>query len=681
LYDLEHAMSAVLKRTEKDILTKQLAYSTFEIKAIDEEKREIDGVASTPAPDRMDDIVEPLGAEYELPIPFLWQHESRDVAIGWVYQAKPDKSGIPVRIRMATIAEAGPLKDKLDYCWQAIKNKLVRGLSIGFKPVEYAEIAGSWGVRYTKWAWLELSAVTIPANQEASITAIKSFAARARTASGARGAPVVIALPTSPGAAGSIVANGKGNSMKTIKEQISALEATRAAKAARMAEIQKTATEAGVTKDAAQREEFDTLASEIEQVDAELKDLALMEKLNVGAATAVTDTKRDPGLPANKTPHIAVIQTKLEPGVRFARMAMAMARSKALQKNGHLISPDEIYRNEKRWMDTAPEVHLALKAAVNANDSTTAAGASEWAYANNIASEFIEYLRPRTLIGRIQGWRNVPFNVRVGGMDGGTTGYWVGQGLAIPLSRPTSTSTTLGITKVAGLTVITKELAMLSTPSAEMMIRNDLVKAIQQKADTSLIDPNNGGLTNVTPASLTYGATARQASGTDFAAFKADWKAMTSNFYANNISLAGSVLVMKEELAEALSMMVTSLGLPQFPSMQDWADGNGKLMGRPVFVTQVADTSGSPDFDNMLILIQPNEVFLADDGGASVEASDQVSLEMDNAPANKSTPTATGASLVSMFQTESIAIKGIRHVNWAKARAQACQYIRSAAYV
>jgi hypothetical protein len=100
-----------------------------------------------------------------------------------------------------------------------------------------------------------------------------------------------------------------------------------------------------------------------------------------------------------------------------------------------------------------------------------------------------------------------------------------------------------------------------------------------------------------------------------------------------------------------------------------------------VFTSQSADTTGSPDYDNMLILLQPGEVFLADDGGASVEASDQVSIQMDDAPTNKSTATATGTSLVSMFQTESVAIKGIRHVNWIKARSQACQFIRTAAYV
>jgi HK97 family phage major capsid protein/HK97 family phage prohead protease len=663
------------KRTEKDLQQKQFASSMLEIKSIDEERREIEGIASTPAPDRMDDIVEPLGAKYDLPIPFLWQHESRDAAIGEVYSAAPNAKGIPVKIRMAKVDQPGPLKDRVDYAWQAIKAKLVRGLSIGFSAIEYTEIKGSYGLRFTKWAWLELSAVTIPANAEANITAVKAAAQAARAATGHESVGAVRRTVSIPGAAGSNAANIKGiASMKTYREQIAALEATRAAKAAQMGDVQKTATEAGRTKDAAEKEQFDTLAQDIEQIDRELKDLAVLEKMNITAAAPVTETR---GVAHGQGARVA-INAKLDPGIKFARMAIAIARAKYLQKAGSFMYPSDIYQAEKRWMDTAPEVALALKTAVNGLDSTTATAASEWAYAQNIESEFIEYLRPMTLLGRIQGWRSVPFNVRVGGMDGGATGYWTGQGIGINVSKPTSTSVSLGITKVAGLCVITKELAMLSSPSAETMIRDDLARALAQKADTSLIDPNSGGVSNVTPASLTYGATARQASGTDYAAFKADWKAITSSFYAANITLDGAVLVMKEELAEALSMMVTSLGAPQFPGI---TPTGGTLMGRPVFTTQAADTSGSPDFDNMLIIIQPREVFLADAGTASVEASDQVSIQMDDSATNKSTATATGASLVSMFQTESIAIKAVRPVNWTKARSAACQFIRSAAYV
>lgn len=669
------------KRTAEDLAAHQFAYSTFEVKAIDEEKREIEGWATTPEPDRMGDIVEPAGAEFKTPLPLLWQHNSRQ-PIGEVIEAKVSKQGIKVRVRLAQLSADAPqvLKERIEEAWHSVKAKLVKAFSIGFRSLEHSEIEGSWAYRFIRWEWLELSLVTIPANAECTITAIKSADQRARAALGAKGTPVV-RLDKTPGASGQPAATRKGNSaMKTYKEQIKDLEATRAAKAARMAEIQKKATEESRTKDDAEREEFDTIAGEIKGIDAELKDLQALEALNVAAAEPVDKTKGGVTVPAGAGARVS-INAKIEPGVKFARMAMCVARAKYLQKEGHFQAPAEIYRAEKRWMDSAPDVHLALKAAVNANDSQTAAGASEWAYAQNIASEFVEYLRPLTLLGRIQGWRNVPFNVRVGGMNGGATGYWVGQGLAVPVSRPTSNSISLGITKVGGLCVITKELAMLSTPGAEMMVRNDLAKALQQKADGSLINPNSGGQTNVEPAALTYGVTGRQASGTDFAAFKADWKAITSPFYAANIPLAGAVVIMKEEMAEALSLMVTSLGLPQFPSMQDWASGNARLMGRPVFTTQVADTTGSPDFDNLLILLQPGEVFLADDGGASVEASDQVSIQMDDGPNSKSTATATGASLVSMFQTESVAIKGIRHINWTKAREQACQYIRSAAYV
>jgi len=430
----------------------------------------------------------------------------------------------------------------------------------------------------------------------------------------------------------------------------------------------------GETLGEEQKKEFDGLEAEIAEIDEHIARLKAAEKLNAAAAKPVEpEAKARPSYDA-----IRVQPAKLEPGVKFARMALCVARAKYLQKEGRFIAPEDIYRAERRWMDTAPEVPLAMKAAVNAGDSTTATALAELAYAQNIASEFIEFLRPMTLLGRIQGWRNVPFNVRVGGQSTGTTGYWVGQGIAIPASASASTSVSLGITKVGALSVITKELAMLSSPSAELMIRNDLARECQETADTALIDPNNGGQTSIKPASLTYGATAVLASGTDYAAFKADWKNMTTAFYAANISLNGAVVIMKEELAEALSLMVTSLGNPQFPGM---TPTGGTLMGRPVFTTQVADTSGSPNFDNMLILLQPNEVFLADDGAASVEASDQVSVEMVDSSSQKSTATAAGASLVSMFQTESIAIKAVRHVNWTKARSQACQYIRTAAYV
>ncbi len=643
------------------------AYSTFEVKEVNEDERTIEGIATTPATDRVGDIVEPKGAQFKLPLPLLWQHNAAE-PIGHVVSAKVGKDGITVRAQFVKVSEPGRLKDRLDEAWQSVKHKLVRGLSIGFRSIEHSFMEEGNGIRFLKWEWLELSAVTIPANQEATITAIKA-ATQGRAASGAR---------TDPGASGNPVKlKRKESTMKTFKEQIKALEATRQAKQARMNEIAKDSTEKGETMADDVAEEFDTLKDEIVKIDKDLKRLVDLEKINADAAVEVDDALPASGTKAAPVTRIQV-KSNIEPGVKFARMALSLARAKYLQKEGRYMAPDEIYKSDRRWMDTAPDVAIALKTAVNAADSTTATWASELAYAQNIASEFIEYLRPMTLLGRISGWRNVPFNVRVGGQSSGTTGYWVGQGVAIKPSAGATTSVSLGITKVAGLSVITKELAMLSTPSAELMVRNDLARTCQQKVDTSLIDPNNGGQTDIEPASLTYAATARLASGTDYAALKADWKSITSNFYTNNIPLAGAVVIMTETMAEALSLMETSLGNKQFPELNAMG---GRFMGYPVFTSQVANTSGSPNWDEMIILLQPGEVFLADDGTAMVEASDQVSIHMDDATTMKSTATSTNTSVVSMFQTESIAIKAVRHVNWTKARSAACQFIRSAAYV
>ena len=468
--------------------------------------------------------------------------------------------------------------------------------------------------------------------------------------------------------------------MKTIKERIKEFEATRAAKAAEMEGIQENASKEGRTKDEQERERFDTLHDEVKAIDRELRDLHDMDELNLSKATAVSaQAGVDPGVAAaTRSPgstHVQVIPTKLPPGIKFARMAMAIARAK---DTGLGLTPEEYYRADKRWMDTAPEVAMALKAAVPAGDSTTSTWASEWAYAQNIASEFVEFLRPKTLIGRIQGWRRVPFNIRVGSQTGGSTGYWVGQGAPIPASQLTSGSASLGITKVAGLVSITKELARLSTPAAEGRVRDDLTAELQKVMDRDLIDPNNGGDTNVKPAALTYGVTPVTPTGTDYDALKADWKSLTSAAISAELAMSGAVLVMSETTAQSLSLMETSLGNRRFP---DLSMTGGTMFGLPVFTTTLATISGSPQYSNIIVLIFPMEVFLADDGMAEVQASDQVSIQLLNNPTNQSTGATAPTTVVSMFQTESIAIKAVRDVNWTKARTSACAWIQAAAYV
>lgn len=156
------------------------AYSTLNIKAIDEDAREIRGIASTPGTDRMDDVVEPSGAEFSLPIPLLWQHR-HDSPIGQVTKAKVTEKGIEVVAKLVAPTADMPaqMAARLQEAWHSIKTGLVRGLSIGFNPKEYS-FMDNGGIHFLKWDWYELSAVTIPANSEATITSVKSFDAQIR---------------------------------------------------------------------------------------------------------------------------------------------------------------------------------------------------------------------------------------------------------------------------------------------------------------------------------------------------------------------------------------------------------------------------------------------------------------------------------------------------------------------
>jgi len=150
------------------------AFSTIQLKRIDGDAREFTGIASTPSTDMVGDIVEPTGAVYKMPIPLLWQHD-QGAPVGEISQVKVSASGIAVRGTIFKATESATLRDRLDEAWESIKIGLVRGLSIGFSPIDYEPIKDSRGYRFTKWAWHELSAVTIPANMDASISTIKSL--------------------------------------------------------------------------------------------------------------------------------------------------------------------------------------------------------------------------------------------------------------------------------------------------------------------------------------------------------------------------------------------------------------------------------------------------------------------------------------------------------------------------
>ncbi|WP_311185533.1 phage major capsid protein [Pseudomonas aeruginosa] len=654
------------------------AYSTLEVKALDDERRVITGIASTPSPDRMQDVVEPKGAQFKLPIPFLWQH-NHDEPIGHVTDAKVTQKGIEVSVQLTQVEEPGKLKDRLDEAWQSIKSGLVRGLSIGFSAKEFEQIPGSWGLRFLSWEWFELSAVTIPANAEATITSVKSFDREQRAALGIKSVPVVRITPAGASAIKTktikVPKPQEGNDMKTTAEQIAEFEATRVSKAAEMEAIMTKAAEAGETLDADQSEQFDTLGAEIAAIDKHIGRLKQMQKAQAANAKPITEEAGAQRMANVKTLDFKEVQVrakntqKLEPGIALARAAKCLALGH-LQHRDAISIAKSLYDGQDAII--AATHRLVTKAAVAAATTSDATWAGPLVGdETSVFADFVEYLRPQTILGRfgtngIPSLRRVPFRVPMIGQTSGGDGYWVGEGQAKPLTKFDFERNTLEPLKVANIAVATMEVIRDSSPSADGIIRDQLAAALRQRLDIDFIDPDKAAVAGVSPASILNGVVGIASSGTDADAVRADLKALFSAFIAANNAPTSGVFIMTATMALSLSLMVNALGQPEFPTI---TMTGGTLNGLPVIVSEFVPTDSS---GSIVALVNASDIYLGDEGGIDLSMSTEASLQMDNAPDN---PTTASTVLVSLFQRNLVAFRAERAISWARRRTSAVAYL------
>jgi HK97 family phage major capsid protein len=552
-----------------------------------------------------------------------------------------------------------------------LKTGLVRGVSIGFRAIEREWLDDDSGIRFTQTEVLELSLVTIPANADATINVIKSIDSELRAASGRKqngsepNPAGVSATPSNP-----VVRALEGKKMNTFAERISAMEATRAAKFGRMEEIQKAAD--GRTKEAAEKEEFDTLKSEIKSIDDELVDLRDMEKINVSKAASVNGASSDEASRSRSEPvRVQVRGSNVPKGIAFVRLLKAKTNA-YLSKGSY--SPLQYAQGQKDWASETPEVEQILKAAVTPGTTTDTTWAAPLAQYTNLASEFVEYLRPMTIVGRIQGMRRVPFLAKFPRQTSAAVSSWVGQAKPKPATSLAFDSLTLDPLKVAGIVPISMELMKLSSPSAEAIIRDDLAGSIAQLIDHDFLDPEKAASANVSPASITNGVTGVSATGTAYSNLKADVKSIMDSYFTANIT--PDTVIMHQRTALALSLMETSLGNPQFPGL---TMNGGTWLGMNVIVsTNVDYTEDSPQEGDLIVFLRASEIAIADEGGVDIDVSTEASIQMETAPTD---PVTASTVLVSLWQHNLVGIRAERMINWVKRRAAAVQYIKAAKYV
>jgi len=636
------------------------AYGTFEIKSINEEKRIIEGIATTSAVDRDRDTIDTEGLEFKLPLPLLLQHWASE-PIGTVETAKVTAKGLLIKCQIA----AAEVDREIETVWRKIKAGLFRGFSIGFRPLEHVWNDVRGGYDFKRVEVLEVSVVTIPANMDATITSIKSICLDELSALGTKAHKAVYIDKTQPSG---VSEKNKDRNM-TIKEQIKSFEATRQAKAARTAELMELAGKEGRTLNAEEAQEYDDVKVELKAIDEHLVRLHEQEKIEIKTATPIRDVT-DPELGSKARSGESVVTVKganVPPGTAFIRYVMAVGRSRGIPSVALAYA-----KAQAGWKDQTPQiekifsdenVYLLTKAPIAPGSTTDPAWAGALVDYNNMASEFIEFLRPQTIIGRLDGFRRVPFNIQMPKQVSSSSSQWVGEGKRKPVSKPGFGTVTLGFAKSASIIVFNDELLRFSNPSIEGIVRQDLAEAMTQFLDEQFINPSVVAVPGTNPASVTNGAAHAAASGTGLLNLDADFKTAVQSFANANITADGFYWIMRPDSAISLSLIRAPFGNLQFPEI----NGNGgTFYGYPVVPSNSAP-------ERTLIILKPSEILLADDGGVSIDMSKEASIVME------SDSEAEGES-ISMFQNNMVAMRAERFINWLPRRKEAVYYITGADY-
>jgi len=164
--------------------------------------------------------------------------------------------------------------------------------------------------------------------------------------------------------------------------------------------------------------------------------------------------------------------------------------------------------------------------------------------------------------------------------------------------------------------------------------------------DQAFLDPTNAGSATA-PAAVTHGAPTITASS-DAAA---DLKALVAAFAGD---MSSAYLVTDPDTATGLAMVRGANGSFLFP---DAGPRGGSVLGIPLLVSRFSprDTSGG-----QIALIDASGIAVAMDA-IELSQSDQTSLAMSDTPTSP-------ASMVSMFQTNSVALKAVIYANFENQR-------------
>lgn len=457
----------------------------------------------------------------------------------------------------------------------------------------------------------------------------------------------------------------------TIAEQLAKLRETRDAKAKRMSEIVEKSAVESRSMNTAEQEEFDTEKADVDSLEGSIKRLEELEAIQARSAAPAAIIAKGTEDAANR--HVSTVAAGIQvrgapakkaPGLAFAQYTKCFLLGKTLNRSPVEIAK-QLYKDDDRIIALTEKA--AVAAANTLNDS--------WAGAlvldeGGVFADFNDFLLPQTIYGRfgvdgVPSLNQVPFNVPFGAETEGSEGYWVGEGKPKPVTKGAFARDSLSPLKVAAITVATKELLRHASVAAELRLRNMLVNGLRRRLDLDFINPAKAAVTNVSPASILNGATAIPSSGSDADAIRCDFAALVEVFTAQQNSLTSAVWIMPTNVALSVSLLRNPLGQPEFPGL---TMNGGTLLGLPALVSDYTPVTSD---GAIVALVNANDIYVADEGGFSIDMSTEAALQMDDSPTNASvsgggSDSVVATSMVSLWQTNSVGFLAEREINWMR---------------
>lgn len=425
-----------------------------------------------------------------------------------------------------------------------------------------------------------------------------------------------------------------------------------------------------------EQREFDDLGAQIGKIDQQITSLeSLSERLSKEARPAGVENKSgdltDEELEAEAARiraggSPAVIKRRHEDafeGQSFTRKCIAEALSFVDRRSPVVIA-------RERWGKSDPMLVEVIKADVEGHSSVTGEPGAELVSTDaKYTGDFLDFLYAQTVFDRLA-LREVPANVSIKGIDGAATGYWVGEGKAIPASEISAQANALGRLKVAGLAVMSLEWLRDSSPSGELVVRDALVEALSQATDSKFFSAD-AAVSGVSPAGILNGIASLGSNGYALDNVYEDLQELFNAFISAKNAGGDLNFVMNKSLAQALALMRNALGQKAFPEL---TRNGGNFEG-------VNTLTGDNIDANTIALVKPRDIYKIGDEGLRIEVSRDATIEMSDAPAQDILgPTSPTGKTANMFQTDSVAIKTVRSINFARRRSSAVAYIDDADY-